>query len=153
MKTEITTCQICGREIKAKGGVIAHHGYTRPGDGWQTASCFGARYQPYEQGCDAIAAAIDSVNLYIETTTKALTEILACPPEVVSVWNNFHKTTQKFQRPENFDFPRWNGSFADKYACAYARKIDQLKSGIKAAEKQVVFLTERGRNWSKQFED
>ncbi len=53
------TCQICGREIKAKSGLISHHGYKRPnGQGWQTASCSGARHVPYEVGHDALDAAI-----------------------------------------------------------------------------------------------
>lgn len=42
------TCQICGRPIFAETGVIAHHGYQRPGDGYQTASCPGARELPFE---------------------------------------------------------------------------------------------------------
>lgn len=42
------TCQICGRPIFAEIGVIAHHGYERPGDGYQTASCPGARELPFE---------------------------------------------------------------------------------------------------------
>ena len=37
------TCQICGRAIKASSGLIAHHGYERPGWGYQTTSCLGAR--------------------------------------------------------------------------------------------------------------
>lgn len=27
---ETTTCQVCGRAIKASNGLIAHHGYKRP---------------------------------------------------------------------------------------------------------------------------
>lgn len=42
------TCQICARRIFAETGVIAHHGYERPGDGYQTESCRGARRLPYE---------------------------------------------------------------------------------------------------------
>jgi hypothetical protein len=42
------TCQCCERQIFAETGVIAHHGYERPSIGWQTASCMGARYQPFE---------------------------------------------------------------------------------------------------------
>lgn len=47
-------CQICGRPILAETGVIAHHGYTRPGDGYQTSSCFGARELPFEVSRDAL---------------------------------------------------------------------------------------------------
>ena len=50
------TCQICGRPIFAEVGVIAHHGYQRPGDGWQTASCDGARELPFEAAKDALVA-------------------------------------------------------------------------------------------------
>lgn len=42
------TCQCCARQIFAETGLIAHHGYERPGDGWQTASCSGARHLPFE---------------------------------------------------------------------------------------------------------
>ncbi len=42
------TCQCCNRRIFAETGMIAHHGYERPGQGWQTASCYGARHLPFE---------------------------------------------------------------------------------------------------------
>lgn len=42
------TCQCCGRKHLANTGKIAHHGYQRPGGGWQTASCAGARQLPFE---------------------------------------------------------------------------------------------------------
>lgn len=42
------TCQLCGRIIRSKHGVIAHHGYTRPGGGWQTSSCDGTHHPPLE---------------------------------------------------------------------------------------------------------
>ena len=42
------TCQLCGRLIRSKHGIIAHHGYTRPGGGWQTSSCDGTHHPPLE---------------------------------------------------------------------------------------------------------
>lgn len=42
------TCQCCARGIFAATGTIAHHGYERPGYGWQTASCMGAKELPFE---------------------------------------------------------------------------------------------------------
>lgn len=48
------TCQCCGRRVKARTGNIAHHGYERPGDGWQTASCMGARALPFEVSRDRL---------------------------------------------------------------------------------------------------
>jgi hypothetical protein len=41
-------CQCCGRAILANLGSIAHHGYERPGWGYQSASCFGAKRLPFE---------------------------------------------------------------------------------------------------------
>lgn len=59
-----THCQICKRDIYAnnKRGLIAHHGYKRPGYGEQTSSCYGARWQPYEESRSAIPPYIDIVN-------------------------------------------------------------------------------------------
>ena len=62
----MNTCQICGREIKDSTGVIAHHGFQRPGDGWQTQSCIGARELPYEKSRDIIPKAIEEANNYIK---------------------------------------------------------------------------------------
>jgi hypothetical protein len=50
------TCQICGRDIFAERGNIAHHGYQRPGDGYQTASCYGAMHLPFEVSRDRLGA-------------------------------------------------------------------------------------------------
>lgn len=53
------TCQCCGRRYLANTGVIAHHAYRRPGDGWQTPSCMGARYAPFEQSRDRLGYLVD----------------------------------------------------------------------------------------------
>jgi hypothetical protein len=68
-----TTCQCCGRQIEANiGGKIAHHGYRRPqaGSGWQTASCVGARYAPFQVSRDRLGWLIDEViKVDIQATT------------------------------------------------------------------------------------
>lgn len=66
-------CQICGRAILAETGVIAHHGYERPGMGEQTSSCRGARELPYEADRAVILRLIPSA---VERE-KALIEHLA----------------------------------------------------------------------------
>lgn len=71
----MNTCQICVREIKAKHGVIAHHGYTRPEQGWQTDSCIGARQLPYEKSRDVIPKAIDFLKLQIKNIEYNLKRI------------------------------------------------------------------------------
>ena len=61
-QTDRLTCQICDRAIKANTGVIAHHGYQRPGEGWQTASCPGARALPYEVDRTILGKEVDMLD-------------------------------------------------------------------------------------------
>jgi hypothetical protein len=58
-------CQCCNRPIHAALGTIAHHGYTRPGDGWQTRSCFGAKRLPWEVDRGAVADLIDHLKEWL----------------------------------------------------------------------------------------
>lgn len=45
----VKTCACCFRAIAVMpGGTMGHHGYQRPGDGYQTASCPGIRFRPLE---------------------------------------------------------------------------------------------------------
>lgn len=52
-------CQCCGKKFLANTGVMAHHGYQRPGAGWQTASCSGARFVPFEVSRAQLGALIE----------------------------------------------------------------------------------------------
>lgn len=41
-------CQVCERQQCVDSrGVMVHHGYTRPGDGWIHGDCFGVGHKPY----------------------------------------------------------------------------------------------------------
>lgn len=64
------TCQICGRPILAERGNIAHHGYQRPGDGWQTASCFGAMHLPFEVSRDRLGEYIVILKTNLASTKR-----------------------------------------------------------------------------------
>jgi hypothetical protein len=66
------TCQCCFRPIFAESGVIAHHGYERPGQGWQTASCMGARHLPLEAAHDRL----DDLICRLEARLSSLGETL-----------------------------------------------------------------------------
>lgn len=74
-KVERGTCQLCGREIGNATGVIAHHGYERPGHGWQTHSCEGARFPSFE-------VSRDRLGWWIEELGKMLDERRARLPKV-----------------------------------------------------------------------
>jgi hypothetical protein len=55
---EQMACQICGRMTRAKQGIIAYHGYKRPWDGYQTASCIGAQHSPFEVSNEVLLGVI-----------------------------------------------------------------------------------------------
>lgn len=72
------TCQICGRPIHAATGFIAHHGYTRPGHGWQTDSCDGAREMPFEVSRDALGRHIARIAVAISMGERIADDCAAC---------------------------------------------------------------------------
>ncbi|AFX93561.1 hypothetical protein G646_gp093 [Serratia phage phiMAM1] len=55
----VKTCACCFRAIAVgSDGKMVHHGYRRPGDGFQTASCMGISYRPLEVSSDGLVALI-----------------------------------------------------------------------------------------------
>lgn len=85
------TCQICGRPILAETGVIAHHGYERPGTGWQTASCEGARQVPFEVSRDALFQHLVNVRHRLSRTRSYLAQVEA---ETVGITWTFEDRTR-----------------------------------------------------------
>ena len=68
------TCQVCNRAILANTGSIAHHGYQRPCEGWQTSSCNGAKALPFECARDALASEINFAKGRVERLQGLLKE-------------------------------------------------------------------------------
>ncbi len=60
------TCQCCGGAFLANTGKMAHHGYKRPGYGWQTASCMGARFVPFEVDRAQLGKMIDAMRAHLK---------------------------------------------------------------------------------------
>lgn len=142
----MNTCQICGREIKANTGVIAHHGYTRPSCGWQTSSCTGARYQPYEVSCDRIPVAIESIETFIKGSSSQLKSLTSNPPERIAYLRGH--TVVKVEKPENFDpNDTWAILRPFTYACEYSKQIGELERAIRSAKFDLKFLKERLAAW------
>ena len=152
------TCQICARVIKAKTGVIAHHGYTRPGGGWQTASCDGARYLPYEISCDRLPPTIEKIKSFIQLKTAELQEFITNPPKTLTFVNmdatgtweertkNIYKTVE---RPEGFN-PEVKTPDAYRfqtYEYKYRDMKYQTEKSIKYAQSDLEFMEERLKNW------
>ena len=110
------TCQCCGRQIFAQTGTIAHHGYERPGYGWQTASCMGAKYLPFEVSRNRLADLILSLQQMIDDTANVIVKIKAekvklafpveteCEPYFDD--NDTYRRRQKFSKPITEFFSR-----------------------------------------------
>lgn len=123
--TKISThCQICARAIRTVVGYgplggdaagrtdrIAHHGFQRPHQqGWQSASCFGARWRPYEVACDALPPAIAGIEGYIARQQIALAKFILEPPAKLQ----YDKTRSSWRRGEMVDVPKPDGFVFDE---------------------------------------
>lgn len=125
------TCQICAREIKAKSGIIAHHGYTRPEHGWQTSSCIGARNLSYEKSRDIIPKAIGIIRNFIGLKQA----------EIKSVKEN--STPVHFLR-------NIISSDSPQYKIRQGEYISKLEYGIKSASREIERLQKRYDDWKVQ---
>lgn len=148
----LNTCQICGRAIKANTGLIAHHGYKRPGDGWQTASCMGARHRPYEVACDALPPAIESCSRYIAQQEAGLQTLMTEPPATLTYdrrdgWGKILKT-YTYERPADFDA---NGKIDATFRFSYGYQFVSIQRGfehrIKDSQESLTYLKDRLDRW------
>lgn len=155
MDAQITTCQICGRPIKANTGVIAHHGYQRPGWGSQTSSCQGARYLPYEQSCDRIPVVIEWIKEHIALAQRAMNELRNNPPATLTTYRDrsnprdANKITR--EKPEGFDPKQDRYSYSPySYEGIFYRRIADFEQEIKAAQHNLEYLERRLVAWPSQ---
>ena len=146
------TCQICGRPIKAKNGLIAHHGYKRPdrGSGWQTASCPGARYLPYEISCDCLPPTIEYIKRHIERVEAKLIDLIDNPPKtlLIQVGGYYRKTEKVVTLPETFD-PKNPPCCVGMYS--YEGKHSDIRRNyekdIKYSKQDLQYMEDRLKNW------
>lgn len=85
-KQAAMTCQCCGGKYLANRGRVAHHGYQRPGTGWQTRSCIGATYLPFEVSRDRLA---DAITMLANTISNLNIEIADVTAERVPLHREF----------------------------------------------------------------
>lgn len=144
----MTTCQICGRAIKAPRGLIARHGFRRRG-GWQSASCFGAGWRPFEVACDALPIAIDKARAFVAQQDARAAELKAAAPDrltVVTRRNMYGPTeTRELERPA--DWPQTIMSRTCEYARAYrARLVDHTRAAD-MVRPEIAELAKRLASW------
>lgn len=142
-----TTCQICGRGIKAKSGLIAHHGYQRPGQGWQTSSCFGARWRPYEVACDALPPAIKSCQQFLTAQEMALAKLIAEPPATLSYNKNRYGKPEYVDVPKPADFDPRPDYRRHSYVSLYLMQKFDYERNIRMSTSDLSELEKRLANW------
>lgn len=148
-------CQICDRLIQAKTGLIAHHGYTRPdrGSGWQTASCMGARYRPYEVACDALPKAIKSVEVHIANTKKNLANWKAEPPRGIHQERRVARGFNSYDiewtvlRPAKPDFDPHRYRTGDEYEALYLKRLAAFERDLKGSGETLKYFKKRLADW------
>lgn len=142
------TCQCCGRAIFAETGVIAHHGYQRPGGGWQTASCSGARELPFEVSREALGRLIESLRRWEATAVedRAAVEAETAPVVVFvsdrsqprdNVTGRYPTKRVELTRSTDVAATGLKGTFDDYKVDdlrARARDIDGVRDEIKAQQ-------------------
>jgi hypothetical protein len=162
MRAPTTHCQICARAIKTVRGwrsgelddLISHHGYRRPHQqGWQTASCFGARYRPYEVACDALPEAIKSCEAYLARREEWLRDWLANPPETI-LWErrdmrSIVTASKTLVRPEGFKPQDRDHTFRphNTYEGQYTRRRMEATHDIASTKESLAELQKRLAEW------
>jgi len=144
MDNKQTTCQICGRPIKASKGIIAHHGYRRPDYGWQTASCMGARHLPYEKSCDAIPSAITYMERYIENTKQSLKNHRENPPESLVI-KMYGREDKRCDRPVDFNPEKSYRPYT--YESMWHSMEYAMTTSLRSSKLQLEYLKTRLSNW------
>lgn len=69
--TVVKTCPCCFRQIAVQRGTMAHHGYQRPGSGFQTKSCDGVRFPPLESSNAGLLWITSVVRQMLQDTENA----------------------------------------------------------------------------------
>lgn len=145
------TCQCCARRILAETGEIAHHGYQRPGSGWQTASCFGARALPFEVDRTRLGKMLVSLKERRDTLTKALAEIEAETRPVPYIYSDRTDCTQRWDKGIERRILVTRETFDAEYDAIHARRgeravkptFDTVKAGALARLRGELRMTER----------
>lgn len=105
------TCQCCARRYLANTGTMAHHGYQRPGGGWQTASCYGAKHLPFEASRDALGEMIISLKEYCYRLHIARREMFEEEHPLSIQYTDYSKPRVWNSRTRNNDHPTVTVSF------------------------------------------
>lgn len=154
------TCQCCAHRYLSNTGTIAHHGYQRPGWGWQTASCIGAKHLPFEADRTQLGKLIDNLRQYKKTEINIRDRIEKGElPIKVSYSDHSQKANPRTgKRPqieievtrETFDAQKKDHGGSWKWNF-YGDFEDLLKRELEGRDRRIKFIAEDIKNCVARF--
>jgi hypothetical protein len=130
------TCGWCLRDIAVeKTGLMSHHGFTRPGVGYQTQSCNGVSYKNLEVSLDGLQARIKATEQEKQKLESQLKEL----PKAITL--NIRKTGSKDIITIGKEDPNW--------AKAHYTTGINLESDIRSITKELEDLKKVLQKWQK----
>lgn len=126
------TCACCFRaQAVSRGGTgMAHHGYTRPGLGYQTSSCMGVSYPPYEVSNKGTIAIRQVMENLIQNANRDIATIREGKKPLVS------PTTRKTVEPGDPSFQYVQSAL-----------VNRVEYEIKTINREIDALTDKINGW------
>lgn len=135
----VKTCPVCFRPIAVLRGTMAHHGYQRPGQGWQTASCPGIRFKPLEVSSEGLEWLIATLRERLAGLKYAHAN-QATHPEYLMAKRTHSGKAEKITR----DDPLWSRVFA--------RHIAEIESEMGSLERELPMLDKKLTDWKPEVQ-
>ena len=130
-------CAWCLRDVAIdRSGLMTHHGYERPGIGWQTQSCPGIKYKNIEVSLDGLKEHIRAIDQFKTRVTHELDTL----PNIASLTIKVHT-----RLGDNSDVvigkedPRWKD--------AMQNQTRNLQGQINQAEVDHEYFSKKLREW------
>lgn len=136
----VKTCPCCFRQIAIIGELMAHHGYERPGGGFQTSSCIGTRFKPLEVSRKGLEYVFD-----LETKRLAGLNVARKEAPKRTEISELNWRTKKLVTVTPIDGHKWTQ--------AMARLISDLDSDLRFCTSIVNDLTVAMEKWAKTEPD
>jgi|SRR5688572_2636688 len=71
----VGTCPVCQNRQKVRSGLLVHHGYQRPGDGYIVGDCFAVKMAPHESSPETAKAYHDHLQKVIAGRRSSLESV------------------------------------------------------------------------------
>lgn len=159
VERQIGNCQACAGDFKLRAGVMVHHGYERPGIGYDIGDCLGVGQVPYEVSCELVKERKRGLEMYRDEQQSLLQSLERNAVRLIAQKEYRHGREADRVNPGQVDIlPPIKGR---EYLVTYDRdqtpdkewnlilknKKYSVKSNIRAADADIDFLAQRIDNW------